>query len=78
MPPKALISLEIIDVDRVVADIEAIRKTNPQRYEMEQLSRIVHYDPALGAVAGVLDVAEEPFWARGHIPRPMPRQLLMD
>jgi len=78
MPPRALIPLEIIDVDRVVADIEAIRKTNPQRYEMEQLSRIVHHDSETGAVAGVLDVSEEPFWARGHIPgRPLMPGVIM-
>ena len=78
MPPRALIPLETIDVDRAIADIEAIRKINPQRYEMEQLSRIVHYDPEAGAVAGVLDVADEPFWARGHIPgRPLMPGVIM-
>ena len=78
MPPRALIPLETIDVDRVVADIEAIRKTNPQRFEMEQLSRIVYYDEEAGAVAGVLDVADEPFWARGHIPaRPLMPGVIM-
>ena len=78
MPPRALIPLETLDLDRVVADIEAIRRVNPQRYEMEQLSRIVHYDPEAGSVAGVLDVAEEPFWARGHIPgRPLMPGVVM-
>ena len=78
MPPRALIPLESIDVDHAIADIEAIRKINPQRYEMEQLSRIVHYDPEAGAVAGVLDVSEEPFWARGHIPgRPLMPGVIM-
>jgi 3-hydroxyacyl-[acyl-carrier-protein] dehydratase len=78
MPPRALIPLEIIDVDRVVADLEAIRQTNPQRYEMEQLSRIVHFDPEDGAVAGVLEVEDEPFWARGHIPgRPLMPGVIM-
>lgn len=78
MPPRALIPLETLDLDRVVADIEAIRKLNPQRYEMEQLSRIVHFDAEAGAVAGVLDVEEEPFWARGHIPgRPLMPGVIM-
>jgi len=78
MPPRALIPLETIDVDCVLADLEAIRKTNPQRYEMEQLSRIVHYDAEAGSVAGVLDVVDEPFWARGHIPgRPLMPGVIM-
>jgi len=78
MPPRALIPLETLDVDGVVADIEAIRRTNPQRFEMEQLSRIIHYDPEGGTVAGVLDVPEDPFWARGHIPgRPLMPGVIM-
>ena len=36
-----------IDFDNVVADLEAVRKTNPQRYEMEQLTGIVYDDVAL-------------------------------
>ena len=80
MPPKSLIPLELIDLDEVVAGIEDIRNANPQRFEMEQLSRICHFDPDAGAVAGVLDVPQEPFWARGHIPgRPlMPGVLLIE
>lgn len=78
MPPRALFPLESLDLERVLADIEDIRKTNPQRYEMEQLSRIVHYDPEAGTIAGVLEVAEEPFWARGHIPgRPLMPGVIM-
>lgn len=78
MPPTALIPLERLDVDHVFADIEDIRRTNPQRFEMEQLSRIVHFDPAAGTVAGVLDVPEDPFWARGHIPgRPLMPGVIM-
>ena len=38
MPPRSLIPMDAIDVTSVVADLEAIRKCNPQRYELEQLS----------------------------------------
>ena len=33
MPPRALIPLENIDLDATVADIESIRRANPQRFE---------------------------------------------
>ena len=56
MPPKALIDLSRIDPNKVVADIEAIRKHNPQRYEFEQLSHICHFDTEAEELAGVLDV----------------------
>ena len=34
------------DVNQVVADIEEIRRYNPQRYEMEQLTAICFEDPS--------------------------------
>src|SRR5262245_21009841 len=78
MPSAPLVDLARIDTTRTVADIEAIRRANPQRFEMEQLSRIVFVDPAEGTLAGVLDVPEEPWWARGHIPdRPLMPGVLM-
>ena len=50
MPADALIDLARIDPSKVVADIEAIHKANPQRFEMEQLTRIVHAEDALGEI----------------------------
>ena len=40
-----IIDPDTIDFDRVVADIHEIRKYNPQRFEMEQLTAIVYEDP---------------------------------
>jgi 3-hydroxyacyl-[acyl-carrier-protein] dehydratase len=85
MPPRALLDLAAIDPDRVIADIESIRAANPQRHEFEQLSWICHshIDVADSSnvvieVAGVNDIPEEPFWARGHIPgRPLMPGVLM-
>ncbi len=78
MPPRALIDLTILDPDQVVADIEEIRLANPQRYEMEQLSHICYADVDAGEVAGVLNVPDDPFWARGHIPgRPLMPGVIM-
>ena len=78
MPPRSLIPMDAIDVTSVVADLEAIRKCNPQRYELEQLSWICHFHKEEGTVAGVLDLEDEPFWARGHIPgRPLMPGVIM-
>jgi 3-hydroxyacyl-[acyl-carrier-protein] dehydratase len=82
MPPKPLLDLAAIDWDRTVADLETIRRFNPQRHEFELLSRIVHeqYDrtPPAGEVAGVLEIGASPFWARGHLPgRPLMPGVLM-
>jgi 3-hydroxyacyl-[acyl-carrier-protein] dehydratase len=78
MPTPPLFDLANVDPSRTVADIDEIRDANPQRFEMEQLSRIVYVDDAAGEVAGVLEVPDEPFWARGHIPgRPLMPGVVM-
>ena len=78
MPPRALFDLSAIDPDRVVFDIEQIRQHNPQRFEFEQLSHICHVDLEAGDVVGVLDIPEDPWWARGHVPmRPLMPGVLM-
>lgn len=76
--PQHLVDLAKIDPRRVVADLEAIRRHNPQRYEMEQLTRVCHFDLEAGEAAGLLEVPEEPWWARGHVPgRPLMPGVLM-
>ena len=45
VPSKDLIlDFSEYDLDHVVADIEEIRRYNPQRFEMEQLTAIVYDD----------------------------------
>jgi 3-hydroxyacyl-[acyl-carrier-protein] dehydratase len=56
------------DPNRVVADIEEIRRYNPQRYEMEQLSAIVFDDAERGICVGYKDITDQEFWVRGHMP----------
>jgi len=56
------------DLNRVVADIDAIRNINPQRFEMEQLTAIVFEDPARRTGVGYKDVTDHEFWCRGHMP----------
>ncbi len=56
------------DLERVVADIEQIRKFNPQRFEMEQLTAVVLDDSERGVCVGYKDVSDTDFWVRGHMP----------
>ena len=56
------------DLNHVVADIEEIRRFNPQRYEMEQLTAIVYEDFERGVCVGYKDHGPDEFWARGHMP----------
>lgn len=69
MPAKNLIlDPTEYDLNHVVADIEEIRKFNPQRYELEQLTAIVFDDLERGVCVGYKDLAADEFWARGHMP----------
>jgi 3-hydroxyacyl-[acyl-carrier-protein] dehydratase len=68
MPPEIHFNPAHLDLNRVLADQDAIRRVNPQRYEMEQLTAIVHIDPAQHLIAGYKDVRHGEFWVRGHMP----------
>ena len=68
MPPEHNFDMAQLDLSRVVADREAIRRVNPQRFEMEQLTAIVHLDPEQHLVVGYKDVRPDEFWVRGHMP----------
>lgn len=68
MPPEAHFDPARLDLGRVVAGRDAIRRVNPQRFEMEQLSAIVYVDPESHLVAGYKDVGADEFWVRGHMP----------
>lgn len=68
MPPPALYDLSTIDFSRPVFDIEAIRRVNPQRNQMEQLTAVVHVDTVQHGVVGYKDITEDEFWVPGHMP----------
>jgi 3-hydroxyacyl-[acyl-carrier-protein] dehydratase len=63
-----IIDFSEYDLDNVVADIEEIRRYNPQRFEMEQLTAICYEDSQRHIVVGYKDLGPEEFWARGHMP----------
>jgi 3-hydroxyacyl-[acyl-carrier-protein] dehydratase len=56
------------DLNNVVADIDAIRRCNPQRYEMEQLTAICYEDREQNICVGYKDLGPDEFWVRGHMP----------
>src|SRR5438132_2049304 len=68
MPPELHFDLAHLDLSRILADREAIRRVNPQRFEMEQITAIVHLDPELHLIVGYKDVQPDEFWVRGHMP----------
>ena len=63
-----IVDLSTVDLDQVYADIDEIRKYNPQRFDMEQLSAIVMVDEAEHICLGYKDTAESDFWVAGHMP----------
>ncbi len=68
MPPECTLDPSELDCERVVADQEGIRRVNPQRFEMEQLTAIVHVDREQHLIIGYKDVTADEFWVRGHMP----------
>jgi 3-hydroxyacyl-[acyl-carrier-protein] dehydratase len=68
MPPEFHYDPAQLDFGRVVADLDAIRRVNPQRFDMEQLTAIIHLDVAQQLIIGYKDVRADEFWVRGHMP----------
>ena len=69
MPKKPLIiDFCEFDLNHVVSDIDEIRRYNPQRFEMEQLTAIVFEDHDRAICVGYKDLKPDEFWARGHMP----------
>ena len=63
-----LIDPALLDYDQVVADVDEIRRYNPQRFEMEQLTAVIYEDLEEYACAGYKDIGRDEFWVRGHMP----------
>jgi 3-hydroxyacyl-[acyl-carrier-protein] dehydratase len=65
---ELLLDFSELDFGRVVANLEEIRRYNPQRFEMEQLSAIIFDDYDRKICAGYKDITPNEFWVRGHMP----------
>lgn len=68
MARELLVDPAQIDMNNIIADAEAIREGNPQRFEMEQLTAIVYEDLERLICVGYKDVGHDEFWVRGHMP----------
>lgn len=68
MPAKPLYDYTQYDYDKPMFDLSEVRKVNPQRHEMEQLTAVVHIDRENHGLVGYKDVTNDEFWIQGHMP----------
>ena len=68
MPPECTVDPGNLDMNQVIADREAIRLINQQRFEMEQVDAIIYQDSTQHIVAGYKDIRPDEFWVKGHMP----------
>ncbi len=78
MPPQPILPFDFLKSQDIKFPIEEIRTRNQQRYEMEHLTAIIHFDREKQVVAGYKDVTDQEFWVRGHLPgRPLLPGVIM-
>ena len=78
MPPPPILNPLTLDFSNVIADRAEIARVNPHRFEFALLDGVAFLDIQQGIYAGYLDVREDAFWVRGHIPgRPLLPGVLM-
>ena len=68
MAVEPLYDFSQFDYDHPLFGLSEIRKVNPQRHEMEQLTAIVHIDRENDGIVGFKDVTDDEFWIQGHMP----------
>ena len=70
MRPQPIYDLDSLDLDfdKPLVDINEIRKINPQRHEMEQLTGVVYIDRENDGLIGFKDISDQEFWIQGHMP----------
>ena len=68
MPPPPFVDFSKLNFDKPLFDLQEIRRVNPQRHEMEQLSGILLIDQEDNLIVGYKDVTHEEFWITGHMP----------
>jgi 3-hydroxyacyl-[acyl-carrier-protein] dehydratase len=67
-PEQPILDFSEYDLDRVLVDQEGLRSYNAQRFEMEQLSAVVHTDQDRRICVGYRDVTADEFWVHGQDP----------
>ena len=78
MVSKSIIVLSTIDLTKVAVTKEEILKLNAQRFEFEQLDKLVYLDVENCIAVGMKHQKKDEFWTRGHIPgRPIMPGVMM-
>ena len=68
MPSDVFFDVSTLDPNHIIYSHEKILEINPQRFEMEQLTAIVHIDREQNLIVGYKDVRDDEFWVKGHMP----------
>jgi 3-hydroxyacyl-[acyl-carrier-protein] dehydratase len=68
MPGSMIYSMDLVDFSKPLFTLEEIRKWNPQRDEMEQLTAVLYIDREQHGIIGYKEVTHQEFWIRGHMP----------
>ena len=68
MPPRLILDLDTVDLDHIHASRDEIRRTVPQRFEMEQLDCVHFLDTEARVAVGSREIRDDEWWVRGHIP----------
>lgn len=68
MPSEPIFDLNSLDFRTPLFTLDEIRKVNPQRMEMEQLTAVIHVDQSQHLIVGYKDITDTEFWIRGHMP----------
>jgi len=68
MPSAPLVDVTNFDFSKTLFDLNDIRRVNPQRHEMEQLTAIVHVDESTHTIVGYKTIGDKEFWSAGHMP----------
>ncbi len=70
MAPQPIIDVEQLDLDfdKPLYDLQEVRRVNPQRHEMEQLTGVLFVERETDIIVGFKDVTDQEFWIAGHMP----------
>lgn len=78
MPPRSLFDISAVDLTGTIITRKEIGQVNPHRHEFSLLDGFCHLDLQTGEMVAYMDVREDAFWVRGHIPgRPLLPGVLM-
>lgn len=80
MPPPLLIDIDRVDLTQCRMTQEQVYDILPHRHEFRLIKAVCHLDLDRGHLISYMDLREDDWWVRGHIPgRPiLPGVLLLE